>query len=431
MPRRVHIAPQIRFHSTSGKFYVTLVTNKRTPLGRLPKGRTWKKGDPVPLDVQRAYARAIANWQPDAGEQSPVETVSAPTASLAPVVSVEDPYPLTCEELIATYWVYFLGYYRKNGKPTAEIHRVKAALRMVRREAARKRAADFRLVDLERVRTRYIDHRYGTNNEKRYTRPIINAYVGIIGRMFRWAASRGHVPAAKWYELRALEPLKKGRFDVPEGGEKQPVPVADVLWTLPHLETNAANLIRFLGLMGCRDETATIARAGDFIIDARLGRIYRPEWHKNEHHDVSGDVPVSDSAWRFIRPLVKAAPTPESYLFLNPKATKLGRYSTGTLIDAVAKAVKAAKVPHWTPGQLRHAKLTQLRHTEGLEAAQLQAAHTSARMTEHYAKLQPDPIDIDQAMLRWKPGCDVKALITVLTPKKASRRGQGQKKKAA
>ena len=60
MPRRVHIAPQIRFHSTSGKFYVTLVKNKRTPLGRLPKGRTWKKGDPVPLDVQRAYARAIA-----------------------------------------------------------------------------------------------------------------------------------------------------------------------------------------------------------------------------------------------------------------------------------------------------------------------------------------------------------------------------------
>jgi integrase len=53
----------------------------------------------------------------------------------------------------------------------------------------------------------------------------------------------------------------------------------------------------------------------------------------------------------------------------------------------VAAACRAAGVPNWTPYQLRHAGLSDVRRKMGLEAAQAHGGHATVKMTEHYARL--------------------------------------------
>ena len=53
---------------------------------------------------------------------------------------------------------------------------------------------------------------------------------------------------------------------------------------------------------------------------------------------------------------------------------------------AIEKANREGQnIPHWTPYQLRHAGITEVEKTEGLEAARALAGHTTVNMTKHYA----------------------------------------------
>ena len=103
MPRRVHVAPELRFHAASGRFYVTL-DGRRHYLGRLPAGASWKKGDPVPRVIQQAYAKAIADFQPETQATGDPVTNIVIDAAVAPVArgvinavthDGDQPYPLT------------------------------------------------------------------------------------------------------------------------------------------------------------------------------------------------------------------------------------------------------------------------------------------------------------------------------------------------
>ena len=49
------------------------------------------------------------------------------------------------------------------------------------------------------------------------------------------------------------------------------------------------------------------------------------------------------------------------------------------------RARRRAGVPHWTPNQLRHTALTELRERFGADVAQAVAGHRSAKTTEIYA----------------------------------------------
>jgi site-specific recombinase XerC len=54
---------------------------------------------------------------------------------------------------------------------------------------------------------------------------------------------------------------------------------------------------------------------------------------------------------------------------------------------AVLRACRRAKVPAWTPNQLRHTRATQIRQAFGsLEAAKAVLGHADTRVTEIYAE---------------------------------------------
>ena len=61
-------------------------------------------------------------------------------------------------------------------------------------------------------------------------------------------------------------------------------------------------------------------------------------------------------------------------------------YNTSSYRKAIWRACQSAGVPAWSPNQIRHTRLTEIRRTEGLEAAQVTAGHDRADVTQIYAE---------------------------------------------
>lgn len=62
-------------------------------------------------------------------------------------------------------------------------------------------------------------------------------------------------------------------------------------------------------------------------------------------------------------------------------------YSKDSLNQAIERACRSAGVPKWTANRLRHTRLTEVRDTVSLEAAQAVGGHSHVEQTEHYAKV--------------------------------------------
>jgi integrase len=68
------------------------------------------------------------------------------------------------------------------------------------------------------------------------------------------------------------------------------------------------------------------------------------------------------------------------------RKTFRAHYSDATYRQAVQRACKRAKVPVWSPGQLRHNVGTEVRKRFGVEGAQLVLGHRKLSTTEVYAE---------------------------------------------
>jgi integrase len=70
----------------------------------------------------------------------------------------------------------------------------------------------------------------------------------------------------------------------------------------------------------------------------------------------------------------------------NPRWKPGSKFRRDSYRNAILRAAKKAKVPHWYPYQLRHTAATRLREALGIEAAQALLGHSTVNMTERYAK---------------------------------------------
>jgi integrase len=70
---------------------------------------------------------------------------------------------------------------------------------------------------------------------KGYVRQKINERVRNIAFIFRWGVPYKIVPANVYHELKALIPIKKGEYDLPESKERPIVSLADIEKTLAEL----------------------------------------------------------------------------------------------------------------------------------------------------------------------------------------------------
>lgn len=385
--------PSYRRHKPSGQAVVTL-NGKDVYLGK------WN------TKASRAeYDRLIREWLA-AGRHLP-----------------HPEHDLTVAELALSYLKHAKQYYRKDGRPTAELAGIRVSLRILRQAYDATSAADFGPRKLKSLQAQMID--------LGQSRAYVNANIHRIRRAFLWGVAEELVPPAVAQALQAVPGLRKGRTAAREA--KPVLPVADEVIdaTLASLPKLVADMIRFQRYTGCRPAEVCIIRPCD--VD-RSGEVwlYRPESHKTEHQGRSRVICIGPNGQEVLRPyLLREA---EAYCFSpadserkrraemhelrqtplscgnrpgtnrkrTPKTGPGNRYTTNTYRRAIHRAVALANkkraeeaekagievelLPKWSPNRLRHTAATEIRRQFGLEAAQVTLGHASADVTEIYAE---------------------------------------------
>lgn len=414
MPRLVRSFPAYRKHRASGQAVVTL------------SGQDFYLGPHDTKVSKAAYDREVAEWL---------------ARGRRPKDGAEEGTQISCVELIAAYKRYAEGYYRKNGKPTREVHAILAAAKFVKDMYGREPVNDFGPLKLQAVQQAMI--RAG------WCRSNINKQVGRIVRMFSWGVSQELVPAEKAQALREVDGLHQGRSVARESAPVLPVEDSIVNATLEHLPDVVADMVRLQRLTGCRPEEVCLLRPADLDTTGAVWR-YRPQQHKTQHHGRERVIFIGPKAQDVLRPyLLRSAKdycfcpsdserkrrreahtlrvTPLSYgnrpgTNRSRKAKRPAgeRYDTASYRRAITRACEIAfgmpeelrKAPKgetteakavrleragqwrdgncWAPNRLRHSAGTEIRRRFGLEAAQVALGHSSADVTQVYAERDYD-----------------------------------------
>ena len=265
---------------------------------------------------------------------------------------------------------------------------------------------------------------YQRRVKRRLARTHINATINRLRQIFKFGVEAELVPATVLLTLQAVAPLRAGKGKNP-ARETSPVrPVLDehVEGTKPFVSPPVRAMIELQRLTGIRSDNVTSLRLCDIDMSGEVW-VYEPAKHKTKHHgkrlqiafgpkakaiiyEASGFLtadpkaylfsPREANAWRRAqqRKNRKTKLTPsqaQRRAKNNPKRAARDRYDTRSYAHAVRYGIRQARkagndVPHWHPHQLRHTLETEVRRRYGLEAAQVAAGHSNAKVTEIYAE---------------------------------------------
>lgn len=369
-PRRV---PTYRLHKPTGQAVVT-IGGRDHYLG--------KHGSPA---SRERYARLIAEQYAD---PKPTAPPAAPTA-----VSVD--------ELILRYWEHAETYYRDSPK---ELEKIRLSLGPVRDLYGRSPATQFGPLALKAVRERMA---------ATLARTTVNMRVGVVKRVFRWAAENQLVAPGVYEGVRAVAGLRRGRTAARETEPVRPVTDAQVEAVLPLVSRQVAAMIRVQRLTGARSGEVCCLRPMD--VD-QTGSVwtYRPARHKNRYRGHERQIHLGPRAQQVLLPFLSRDPAAfafsprEAAEERNREKRKRRRsrvqpsqrdrrrpdarrtpgdaYSVRAYYRAVRRACLRAGIEPWHPHQLRHAAATALRREFGVEVARVILGHKTAFTTEIYAE---------------------------------------------
>lgn len=316
-------------------------------------------------------------------------------------------YRLTVDDLALLFMEHVREHYRKDGKETSEVHNARLVLRHLVELHGKTRARDFGPLKLKQVRERMID--------AGYVRDSVNAHVGRIKRMFRWATENEQLPVEVYQALCTVQGLRKGRSEAKESDPVLPVDDEVVNKTLPYLSSPVAAMVKLQRLTGARPGEISILRPCDITKQTGVW-VFIPESHKTEHHGRERRIYIGPKAQRVLKPYLHR--DPESYCFSSTEAEaernaerranrkspmtpsqKARRanqnrmrppkdhYTKDSYRRAVVRACQKAGVEPWSPNRLRHSRATLIREKYGIEAAQVVLGHSDAKLTaEVYAE---------------------------------------------
>ena len=386
--------PKYRKHKASGQAFITV------------EGRDLYLGLYGTQASRLEYDRVVAEWMANG------RTLSGSTAQA----------DLTINEIAWRYLKYANGYYVKNGQPTGTIDGIKVALRFVCKSYGQTLARDFGPLALAAIRNGMI--------EADMCRTYVNACIGHVRRIFKWAVSQELIPAAVHQALATLSGLRRGRSAARETAPIKPVSDDVFQITLQYLRPIVADMARIQRLTGCRPDEVCMLRPCDLDQTGDVWA-YRPESHKTEHHDRRRVIFIGPRAQAILRPYLSRAP--ERYCFCpmdaeasrneerrarrvspmtpsqaartpkkRPKRTAGLRYTEDAYRRAIHRACDDADrqahentpgvsadqriFARWSPNRLRHSAGTEIRQRFGLEAAQVTLGHASCGVTEIYAE---------------------------------------------
>ena len=376
--------PSYRLHKPTGLAVVRL------------NGRDFYLGKHGTAKGKAEYERLIAEWLTH-HRQLPAERSSSPSRK----------GPISISELILAYWRHAEAYYVKDGRPTSTLHGIKSSIRPLHELYGHTPASAFGPVALKTTRQAIID--------QGLSHGVVNKFVGIIKRMFRWGAENEMIPPSVYHGLQTVSGLRRGHSAARETTPVRPVPEPYVKEVLHHVSRQVAAMIQLQLYTGMRPEEATTIRGCDLDTTGTIW-IYRPGSHKTEHHGHERIIYVGPQAQEVVQPFLKAdlgaylfspqnakeeqnqqrratrkTPMTPSQAKRRPKTRPRrmpGRcYTTGSYARAIARACENAGVPHWSPNQLRHNAATFLRKEFGIDAARIILGHRSPAVTEVYAEL--------------------------------------------
>jgi integrase len=349
--------PTYRLHKSSGQAIVVL------------DGKFYYLGSFGSLESRADYNRLLAEWL-SSGRATPPRPPSKPA-----------PSDLVVNELVLRYWRHVEQHYRKDGRPTSQVHVVKAALRPVRKLYGHVTVRDFGPAALKACRTSMV--------VRGLSRKTVNSLVARIRSMFRWAVAEELVPVEVFSALESVDGLRKGRTEALERPPVGPVPDAWIEATLAHCCAQVAAMIQLQQFAGMRPGEVVAMRTTDLTTSGTVWE-YRPASHKNEHHDKRRVIMLGPRAQTVLRPWLRTnleeplfqpveaerarleslraarkSPLWPSHATAQARKRKAkkrrepgDRYSVASYRKAIARACRKAGTEPWSPHQLRHGAAT-------------------------------------------------------------------------
>lgn len=353
MGRRRGDFPSYRLHKASG-LGISTIEGKDHYFGPF--------ADPA---SRRKYDQLHAAWL--ANNRKLPETL--PTDKAAPTC-------ISVAELVVRFYSHAETHYRRaDGTPTGEAKRFKLALDPLRERYGLLPVDQFGPNALRAIRDHYI--------ERGMKRTTVNGFTDKVKLCFKWGASHELVAPNVIVALSTVEGLRRGRSKAVEGRSTTVVNDKDIAKLLPKLRPS----IRALVII----QRATGARAGELLqmrscdID-RTGETwwFTPATHKSEHHGKTRRIALGPKAREALKPILKGKRA-KAYLFISRK-TGLP-LTTVKYADELRYVCEKHKLKYHRPHSLRHARLTEIRDSIGLDHAQATGGHSHANTTEIYAKL--------------------------------------------
>ena len=274
---------------------------------------------------------------------------------------------LTVNELVLAFMRHADGHYVKNGKPTSEIHCLRAAIRPLVDVYGFTAVDEFGPLMLKAVRQKMVD--------SGWVRESCNKGVNRIRLVFKWGVENELVAPATLQKLQAVAALLKGRTEAHDNAPRSAVDDS-------RIET-VKNLVRPLVSDLIELQRLTGARSGE-LLKLTTGMMDRTKdvWkadisdHKTVHHDQSRTLHFGPHAQLILA----------KYLSADPDA-KLFKITRTAFCRAITRACEKAGIERWVPHQMRHTNANNVREEFGLEHTQAVLGHAHADMTQHYAKV--------------------------------------------
>jgi integrase len=348
----------------------------------------------------------------------------------APVSGVQAPAPgLTVADVLALYDQHAEGRYRKCGRATGQLERVRIAFGPVRLRHGPTAAVAFGPRALKECRRDMV--------ALGWTRGFVNCCTACVVRAWGWATSEELLPRDAAFALREVAPLARGEEGVREGRKITAAPPAAVDGALARLQPAVRDLLAVQRLAGMRPVEACHLRGQGIDRAGRVpdGRQFAGVWvylvpeeaNKTAHHGRQRVVFLGPLAQAILLPYLERR-GPDEYLFSparsrqewhaartatrktklwpshvannvrrrkrKPKRAAGCRYNTRAVQHAVARACKAAGVPHWAPNALRHLRATEIRARFSPDHARVVLGHSLPGVTGTYAEA-----DLEKAAL--------------------------------
>ena len=289
--------------------------------------------------------------------------------------------------LVHAYLEYAKSYYLdENRQPTREVDNIRLALKHLVACCAILPTEEFGPLKLKEVREAMI--------KTGLSRGVVNQRIGVIKRMFKWAASEELVAVNTYHGLLTVDGLKRGRSQAREPKPIMAIAPSHVYAVLPYATKTVAAMIELQLLTGMRSGEMVIMRPKDLETSGKIWQ-YRPATHKTAYRGHRRTVAIGPRCKKIIRPFLKRkldeycfSPVEameqfrdENYKHPTKRPGDLGdKYTTRSYANAVKYAIKAAKkagvkVEDFHPHQLRHTAATRIRKELGLDAARAVLGH--------------------------------------------------------